>query len=78
MQVPLLASSAALQLRCLNLHEYQSKELMSRYQINTQKFKVAKTADEAAKAATELGACGRGRASGLCARWRRLHCIAGL
>lgn len=45
-----------MQLRCLNLHEYQSKELMSQFDINTQKFKVATTADAAAKAAEDLSA----------------------
>ena len=41
--------------RHLNLHEYQSKKLMERFSINTQKFELAETASEAAAAAKNLG-----------------------
>ena len=42
-------------MRHLNLHEYQSKRLMERYGVNTQRFKMAVTAQEAGEAAKELG-----------------------
>ena len=42
---------ASQQVRHLNLHEYQSKELMAKYGVNTQKFQVADT-----PAAAEAGA----------------------
>ena len=45
-----------MQIRCLNLHEFQSKELMSRFDINTQKFKVATTAADAAFKSESLDA----------------------
>ena len=41
--------------RHLNLHEYQSKELMDQYGVSTQKFIIAKSPQEAGKAARELG-----------------------
>lgn len=41
--------------RCLNLHEYQSKELMSKYNIGVQKFIIAETAEDAGSAAKKLG-----------------------
>ena len=41
--------------RHLNLQEYQSKQLMSQFGINVQKFKTAESADEAGRAAKELG-----------------------
>ena len=41
--------------RHLNLQEYQSKQLMSEFGINVQKFKTAESADEAGRAAKELG-----------------------
>lgn len=60
----------------MNVHEYQAKELMRQFNINTLKGKVAKTVDEAVKAAEELGgkvwvvkaqihAGGRGKAGGV-------------
>jgi len=42
------------QIRHLNLHEYQSKALMEKYGVRTQKFKVASTPEEAEKAARDL------------------------
>eukprot|EP01100_Stratorugosa_tubuloviscum_P004065 TRINITY_DN1_c2_g1_i1.p1 TRINITY_DN1_c2_g1~~TRINITY_DN1_c2_g1_i1.p1 ORF type:complete len:421 (-),score=237.30 TRINITY_DN1_c2_g1_i1:167-1429(-) len=44
------------QKRFLNLHEYQSKELMNRFGINTQRWKLAQTPEEAKKGALELNA----------------------
>ena len=41
--------------RHLNLHEYQSKKLMESYKINTQKFEIAETPEEAGRAAKSLG-----------------------
>ena len=41
--------------RHLNLHEYQSKKLMETYEINTQKFEIAETSEEAGRAAKKLG-----------------------
>ncbi len=41
--------------RHLNLHEYQSKQLMEKYQINVQKFAMASNSKEAAAAVTSLG-----------------------
>jgi len=46
------APAAAVQKRCLNLHEYQSKELMEEYGISSQRFKMATNGAEA-KAAAE-------------------------
>ena len=43
--------------RHLNLHEYQSKKLMESYKINTQKFEIAETPEEAGRAAKSLGKC---------------------
>jgi succinyl-CoA synthetase beta subunit len=40
--------------RNLNLHEYQSKELMDSFGVNTQRFRVAATRDEAVRGAKEL------------------------
>jgi hypothetical protein len=40
--------------RFINLHEYQSKELMQRFNVAIQKFRVAETATEAAKMARDL------------------------
>ena len=39
----------------LNLHEYQSKKLMESYKINTQKFEIAETPEDAGRAAKNLG-----------------------
>lgn len=41
--------------RRLNLHEYQSQQLLSKYGIQVPKSKPAKTAEEAKKAAEEIG-----------------------
>ena len=41
--------------RHLNLHEYQSKQLMEKYNINVQRFKMAKDPEEAERAVKELG-----------------------
>lgn len=43
--------------RHLNLHEYQSKKLMESYKINTQRFEIAETPEEAGRAAKNLGKC---------------------
>ncbi len=40
--------------RALNLHEYQSKELMQKFDVSIQKFKAANTAAEAEAAAKQL------------------------
>eukprot|EP01137_Pigoraptor_chileana_P008247 Opistho-2@54808 len=40
-----------IQVRNLNLHEYQSKELMEKHGVTTQRFKVANTPGEALGAA---------------------------
>ena len=42
--------------RHLNLHEYQSKELMQKFSIAVQKFKPADNAAQAEQAARELSA----------------------
>lgn len=41
--------------RCLHLHEYQSKELMNSFGINTQRFVVASAPEEAREKARQLG-----------------------
>jgi len=43
-----------IQQRFLNIHEYQSKELMDKYGVNTQKWKLASTPEEAHQAALAL------------------------
>jgi len=45
--------------RHLNLHEYQSKQLMEQYGVNTQKFKVVTSAPEAEAAAKGLSTSDR-------------------
>lgn len=40
--------------RLIHLHEYQSKQIMSKYGINTQKFKVASSAEQARQYVKEL------------------------
>jgi acyl-CoA synthetase (NDP forming) len=42
------------QTRQLNLHEYQSKALMQKYNVTVQKFRPAESAAEAEAAAKEL------------------------
>jgi succinyl-CoA synthetase beta subunit len=44
------------QKRFLNIHEFQSKILLDKFQVNTQKWRLATTPDEALKGAKELGA----------------------
>ena len=39
----------------MNLHECQSKKLMESYKINTQKFEIAETPEDAGRAAKNLG-----------------------
>ena len=61
--------------RCLNLHEYQSKGLMSKHGVSVQQFQVATTAEAAGKAAKELGKC----AMCVCSSFSKLgtasHCV---
>lgn len=40
--------------RFLNLQEFQSKELMNKFGLNTQKFKIIKNVSEAEKAVNDL------------------------
>lgn len=40
--------------RFLNLQEFQSKELMNKFGLNTQKFKIISQVSEAEKAANDL------------------------
>ena len=47
-------SCCVVPLRHLNLQEYQSKELMVKYGINTQKFRMAETPQQADRAVKEL------------------------
>lgn len=49
--------------RSLNIHEWQSKELLSKYGVTVQKFGLVKDASKAASVASALGAC-----FGCCAR----------
>lgn len=60
----------------MNIHEYQAKELLKKFQIKTLKGKVAKSVDDAVRAAKEIGgsvwvvkaqihAGGRGKAGGV-------------
>ena len=59
----------------MNLHEYQAKELLSRYQVNVPRGRKVESVEEAAKAADSLGypvvvkaqihAGGRGKAGGV-------------
>ncbi|KAG0231784.1 Succinate--CoA ligase [GDP-forming] subunit beta, mitochondrial [Actinomortierella wolfii] len=46
----------ASQVRFLNLHEYQSKQLMAQHGINVQRFAIADSVEQAEKAARELNA----------------------
>eukprot|EP00043_Microstomoeca_roanoka_P006413 m.62580 g.62580 ORF g.62580 m.62580 type:complete len:423 (+) comp13403_c0_seq1:117-1385(+) len=50
------AARQLLQVRNLNLHEYQSKELMQRFGVAVQPFRTAETADQAEQGARELRA----------------------
>ena len=49
-------SPIRMQQRFLNLHEYQSKALMQKFNVRVQKFAVADKADEAQQAAIKLRA----------------------
>ena len=49
------SSKNLLALRFLNIHEYQSKELMDKYGVKTQKWRLATTPKQARKGAEELG-----------------------
>lgn len=49
-----LGGQALQQRRFLNLHEFQSKELMQKYGVSIQKFKTANNGKDAEKAAAEL------------------------
>ena len=42
-------------MRHLNLHEYQSKKLMEKYGVETQRFEIGETPEKVGKAARELG-----------------------
>ena len=50
----------------MNIHEYQGKQLLSKYGVAVPKGHVAYTADEAAKAAEELG-------GGICVVKSQIH-----
>jgi len=50
------SSKILLAYRFLNIHEYQSKELMDKYGVKTQKWRIATTAKQARKGAEELNA----------------------
>ncbi|KAG9320705.1 hypothetical protein KVV02_008806 [Mortierella alpina] len=56
--VPLLPLKAlvASQVRYLNLHEYQSKQLMAKHNVNVQRFAIAETVEQAENAARGLKA----------------------
>ena len=41
--------------RNLNLHEYQSKALMEKYNVRVQRWRLAKTPEEAEEQAKDLG-----------------------
>ncbi|KAG0326332.1 hypothetical protein BGZ99_009684 [Dissophora globulifera] len=57
-QFPQLACKAltASQVRYLNLHEYQAKELMAKHNVNVQRFSIAESVEQAQKAAVALKA----------------------
>ncbi|KAF9901556.1 Succinate--CoA ligase [GDP-forming] subunit beta, mitochondrial [Lobosporangium transversale] len=57
-QLPTLAAKAfvASQVRFLNLHEYQSKQLMAKHNVNVQRFAVVETPEQAHNAALSLKA----------------------
>ncbi|KAG0046840.1 Succinate--CoA ligase [GDP-forming] subunit beta, mitochondrial [Gryganskiella cystojenkinii] len=57
-QLPLLPVKAlvASQIRYLNLHEYQSKQLMAKHNVNVQRFAIAETVEQAQNAAIGLKA----------------------
>lgn len=51
-----VAAAPLQQARFLNMHEYQSKALMDRHGVNTQRWRLATTGDEAQSGAAELKA----------------------
>ncbi|KAG0345151.1 Succinate--CoA ligase [GDP-forming] subunit beta, mitochondrial [Podila humilis] len=51
-----MVMASQVQVRHLNLHEYQSKQLMTKHNINVQKFAIAETVEQAANAAFSLKA----------------------
>lgn len=53
-----LKAVVASQVRYLNLHEYQSKQLMAKHNINVQRFAIAETVEQAENAALGLSTCG--------------------
>lgn len=53
-------SSSRLFRRFLNLQEFQSKELMKKFGLETQKFKIVSCGSEAEKAANDLSKIGGG------------------
>ncbi|KAF9923480.1 Succinate--CoA ligase [GDP-forming] subunit beta, mitochondrial [Linnemannia zychae] len=57
-KVPLLPARAlmASQVRHLNLHEYQSKQLMAKHNVNVQRFAIAESIEQARNAAESLKA----------------------
>ncbi|KAG0359290.1 Succinate--CoA ligase [GDP-forming] subunit beta, mitochondrial [Podila minutissima] len=57
-KLPLLPLKAVVanQVRYLNLHEYQSKQLMAKHNINVQRFAIAETVEQAENAARGLKA----------------------
>jgi hypothetical protein len=42
-------------IRCLNIHEYQSKTLMDKHQVQIQRWRLAENVDDAKKAVKSLG-----------------------
>ncbi|KAF9168614.1 Succinate--CoA ligase [GDP-forming] subunit beta, mitochondrial [Actinomortierella ambigua] len=55
-RVPIQRGIVASQVRFLNLHEYQSKQIMAKHDINVQRFEIADSVDQAERAARNLNA----------------------
>ncbi|KAG0208720.1 Succinate--CoA ligase [GDP-forming] subunit beta, mitochondrial [Mortierella sp. GBA30] len=55
-QLTPLKALVASQVRYLNLHEYQSKQLMAKHNVNVQRFAIAETVEQAENAAKGLKA----------------------
>jgi succinyl-CoA synthetase beta subunit len=55
-KIPALPIKAlvASQIRHLNLHEYQAKQLMAKHHVNVQRFAIAETIEQAQNAAHGL------------------------
>lgn len=49
------AAASVIPVRHLNMHEYQSKQLMRKYDISVQRFNVADNPEEAERAVKSLG-----------------------